>query len=83
MGCGGESDSGRGIGAIEFEPVPLQSNDELLVCCDGLWEMVRDPKIAEILATHPDPNAACAELIRVANQNGGEDNITAVIVRYV
>jgi serine/threonine protein phosphatase PrpC len=42
--------------------------------------MVRNPQIESVLNTAPDPQSACQQLIDLANENGGEDNITAVIV---
>ena len=58
----------------------LRSRDQLLLCSDGLWEIVRDPQIAKIMEKAPSPNTACQRLIRAANDNGGEDNIAAVVV---
>ena len=58
----------------------IHPGDILLSCSDGLWEMVRDPQIADILNAAPDPQAACTQLIETANHNGGEDNVSAVIV---
>lgn len=58
----------------------IHPGDILLSCCDGLWEMVRNPQITDILNKHSDPQAACAQLIEAANANGGEDNISAVVV---
>jgi serine/threonine protein phosphatase PrpC len=58
----------------------LQPGDILLSCSDGLWEMVRNPQIESILENAPDPETACAQFIEAANANGGEDNVSAVIV---
>ncbi len=58
----------------------IHSGDMLLSCSDGLWEMARDPQITEILTTAPDPQTACTQLIEAANNNGGEDNVSAVVV---
>jgi serine/threonine protein phosphatase PrpC len=59
----------------------LRPGMRLLLCSDGLWEMTRDPEMEEILQREENPYAACSELIKSANLNGGEDNITAVIVQ--
>lgn len=65
---------------IDIFKQQLLPGDILLSCSDGLWEMVRNPQIESILNTAPDPQTACLKLIEAANTNGGEDNISAVIV---
>lgn len=66
---------------VDIFVVTLQAGDALLLCSDGLWEMVHDPEMTSILSEVEDPTAAADVLIERANQNGGEDNITAVLVR--
>jgi PPM family protein phosphatase len=63
------------------DPIDLHPGDQVLLCSDGLTEAVRDPQITEILSTHPDGNAACTALIDAANDAGGPDNITVVLLR--
>jgi len=72
---GGERDA-----APEIRPLSLQSGDRLLLCCDGLSDMVPDSSIAETLAAVSAPEERCARLISAANEAGGKDNVTAVVV---
>ncbi len=65
---------------IDLFKQQVHPGDILLSCSDGLWEMVRDPQITSILNDAPDPHTACAQLIEAANANGGEDNVSAVVV---
>jgi serine/threonine protein phosphatase PrpC len=57
-------------------------NDTYLLCSDGLSGPVTDAEIAQILGTHSDIKVASAKLIERANENGGPDNITSVLVRW-
>lgn len=59
----------------------LKLNDVWLVCSDGLYNMVPDTAIAEILKEARDDESAAEELLQLALENGGTDNITFVIGR--
>ncbi|MBX3012418.1 MAG: serine/threonine-protein phosphatase [Caldilineaceae bacterium] len=62
--------------------VRLAPGNLLLLCCDGLWEMTRNEGIEEVfLQGFQDPQVICDELIRRANQAGGEDNISVIVIR--
>ncbi len=65
------------------EPVPLRSGDWLLVCSDGLWEMVRDEAMRDVLIFSANAQIACDRLVDLANANGGEDNIAVAISRFL
>ena len=59
----------------------LLPGDTLLLCCDGLWEAIRDEGLEEALLTKFDLQAACDEMIRQANLAGGEENISVILVK--
>ncbi|MES1158039.1 MAG: protein phosphatase 2C domain-containing protein [Haliangium ochraceum] len=59
----------------------FQRGDLYLLCSDGLWGSVKDPAIADILRSTDDLEAGCQMLVDAANDAGGPDNITALIVR--
>ena len=61
----------------------LQPGDKLLLCSDGLWEMVRPPFLLKALTEQDDLEKICDTLIDLANANGGEDNISAVVVQVL
>jgi PPM family protein phosphatase len=62
-------------------PLELAPGDRVLLCSDGLTEVVPEVKLTELLTTEPDGDAACRSLIDAANSAGGPDNITVVLVR--
>jgi serine/threonine protein phosphatase PrpC len=60
--------------------ITLEPGDRLVLCCDGLWEMVPDNFIEDVLLEYFDPQAACDRLVEMANLAGGEDNISVIVV---
>jgi protein phosphatase len=58
----------------------LHPGDRLLLCTDGLTNMLERDQVAEILRTEPDPQKAAEELIEAANRAGGDDNITVIVL---
>jgi PPM family protein phosphatase len=63
------------------EPLELEPGDQVLLCTDGLTEVVDDDRIAAVLASQADGDEACGALIAAANQGGGPDNVTVVLLR--
>jgi len=66
----------------EVHRLTLQAGDVVLLCSDGLTEMVPDEDIAATLGAATDPQAACTQLLHTANERGGKDNVTAIVARY-
>jgi PPM family protein phosphatase len=65
----------------EVHKLEVGAGDVLLLCSDGMTDMLSDGRIAEVLRTMADPAAACQLLVDEANQAGGQDNITAIVAR--
>jgi protein phosphatase len=61
--------------------VDLKKNGKLLLCTDGLWGMVPDEEIHRVFATEENMKKACVRLVQAANAAGGQDNITAIVVK--
>jgi PPM family protein phosphatase len=66
---------------LDVEERQLLPGDVLLLCSDGLTRMVRDPEIGSVLASTPSAQEAAERLVTLANQGGGEDNVTVVVMR--
>ena len=76
----------RALGAqpeieVDAEEHVLFPRDVLILCSDGLTRMVPEPEIAGVLQAETSPTRAAEELISLANERGGPDNITVVVVR--
>ena len=62
----------------------IRPGDYLLLCSDGLWEMVQDDDlIVKLVTTSKDPGEACQKLVEAANSAGGEDNISVIVVKIL
>ncbi|HET6267094.1 MAG TPA: protein phosphatase 2C domain-containing protein [Acidobacteriota bacterium] len=67
---------------IDVQHLQLIQDDRLLLCSDGLTEMVRDEIIAEVMSKDLPAQTICQELVDRALQAGGEDNVTVAMARY-
>ncbi len=61
----------------------LQEGDRLLLCTDGLTEMVEDAMIADVLSESNSAQTACQNLLDLALAGGGVDNITVVLANFI
>ncbi len=67
---------------VDGDAVPLAAGDILLLCSDGLWEMVRDQQITAILTTpRPHPSETAHALVQAALAGGGEDNVSVIVAQ--
>jgi serine/threonine protein phosphatase PrpC len=77
----------RALGAhneveVDVDETAIYPGDVLLLCSDGLTRMVTEPEIAGTLQAETNPSAAAQKLIDLANENGGLDNVTAIVARF-
>jgi PPM family protein phosphatase len=76
----------RGVGQNEDVEVDiyrkrLLPDSYMLLCSDGLWNMVSNEEILEIVQSVPTPQEACEKLVALANTHGGTDNISVILIR--
>jgi PPM family protein phosphatase len=82
-----KSELTQAIGApISIDPgyghYTLKNGDKVLLCSDGLWDMLTDKEIYEILRKRKPVKTICQKLIEKANEAGGNDNVTVAVIRY-
>lgn len=65
---------------VDVDLLEPLTGDRLLLCSDGLWDEVGDELIARVLTNHADPGDAASQLVMWANEAGGRDNITVIVV---
>jgi len=66
--------------SVDLIEVPLRTGDRFLLCSDGLTGMVADEEIHEFFQSEPVPEPAVRRLVDLANERGGIDNITVIVV---
>mgnify|MGYP000704643605 CR=1 FL=1 len=64
----------------DIKTVQLKNDESLLLCCDGVIAHLPDDDIHKIIRDSPDPQTACQEIVDMANERGGSDNISLIIL---
>jgi protein phosphatase len=67
---------------VEVHKVRLEAGDRVLLCSDGLTEMLPEEEINDILQAEAEPEQSCRRLMVRANEAGGKDNITVVVAQF-
>jgi len=67
---------------VDLDQIALSSGDRILMCSDGLTDMVDDDTIRQVLVERQESQKACQRLIDLALERGGKDNITVVVASY-
>jgi len=68
---------------VDVCKLTLECNDILLLCTDGLYNMVRHETLQELLVSNTGAESACRKLVDLANENGGKDNITVIVSHFL
>ncbi len=63
--------------------IPLPSSGNLLLCSDGLWSVVPESQIIQSIRESSQPQESCYRLIQLANDAGGPDNISVILVKFL
>jgi protein phosphatase len=67
---------------VDVDQFDLASGDRVLMCSDGLTDLVEDDEIRGVLVERQDSNEACQRLIDLALERGGRDNVTVIVATY-
>ena len=65
---------------VDTMKLTLDSDESLLLCCDGVIAHLSDDDIHKIIRDSPDPQTACQKIVDMANERGGSDNISLIIL---
>jgi PPM family protein phosphatase len=66
----------------DYKHCELKEGDKLLLCSDGLWDMLTDEEMHSIIKQNKPLSSICKTLIKRANDGGGHDNITAIVIQH-
>lgn len=78
----GRDKTQKSIKPLESQWLPIQTDDQILLCSDGLYDMCTDEEIAEVLRKDINTETKCTMLINKAREHGGIDNITSVLILF-
>jgi PPM family protein phosphatase len=78
----GALSTGDGPTDVDLTAQRLLNEDQVLLCTDGLFDMVSDASIAALLQQSGSPSEVCQRLVTAALEAGGRDNVTVVLARY-
>jgi protein phosphatase len=67
---------------VDVHQIPLADGDRLVLCTDGLTDMVDDLEIANALKSRVNPDDAAHTLVDLALHHGGRDNVTVIVARF-
>ncbi len=66
---------------VDYFGQEVEANDLVLLCTNGLWHMLRDARLQELLARAGDPQKLARTLVDEANRAGGEGNVSVILIR--
>jgi serine/threonine protein phosphatase PrpC/ribosomal protein L40E len=65
---------------VDLFSLDLEPGERLMLCSDGIWEMIHEPMMEQVLLERFDPQQACDRLVELANLAGGQDNLSIIII---
>ena len=65
---------------VDLFSLELEPGFRLILCCDGVWEMIRNEGIEEVMLKEEHPQRAAEKIVQWANDAGGDDNISVIVV---
>ena len=73
--------STRSVVNPDFYKIKVNRGDYILLCSDGLWEMVEEGDLLKLVSEYEDVSDITDKMVFMANENGGKDNITVILMK--